>query len=277
MKALITGITGSLGKEVTKQLLAQNHQVFGVSRDELKQQQFPYKAHGLYVGDIRDYDRLLDIVQDCDPDIIYHFAALKHVDVLEKHPSESIKTNIFGSENVVRVQKQWQIKKIVMASTDKAVYPINVYGCSKNIAEKIVLGAKQSNVVCRYGNVLASRGSVIPNFVKSLRETGVVDITDMKMTRFWIRLEDAARFVIGSNSDTGLRIPPIKCCKLTDIVGVLAGLMGISKVHFNIVGLRPGEKIHESMVAAHEGEHLTSDNGEKFSTQELRQLLEAYI
>ena len=278
MRVLITGITGSLGKEVTKQLLAQKHQVFGVSRDELKQQQFPHEAHGLYIGDIRDYSRLLDIVQDCNPDMIFHFAALKHVDVLEKHPSESLKTNILGSENVIRVQKQWNIKKVVLSSTDKAVMPINVYGCSKNIAERIVIGASKNNVVCRYGNVLASRGSVVPIFIESLRKSRAVNITDMNMTRFWIKLEDAAKFVIKSALyETGLQIPPIKSASLVEIVECLAELMGIKKVYYNLVGLRPGEKIHEHMMAAHEGEELLSNTGVKFNNSELKNLLQEYL
>lgn len=274
MKILITGVTGTLGREVLSQLLSKTrHKIIGYSRDEQKQRTIPaHKRLTLYLGDVRDRARLVESSRDVD--LIFHFAALKCVDTLEENPEEAIATNVIGTENVLFAQRRNKIPRVVLSSTDKAAYPINAYGNTKALAEKLVLRNK-NNVVCRYGNVLASRGSVIPTFVKVIKQDGIVPITDHDMTRFFIRIEDAAAFVIksGFEKNGGLKIPQMKASLMTNVALAIGDLLGKSNVTFGEVGIRPGEKINECLRMAHEGDEVHSHTAEQFEHSELIDLL----
>ena len=276
MRILITGITGTLGKELLKRLV-NDFEIIGYSRCEYKQACLPYhKNLTLYVGDIRDRWRLIEASRACD--LIIHTAALKRVETLEAQPDEAIKTNINGTENVLKAQRIHNISKVVLVSTDKAVYPINAYGMSKAIAERLTL-RDHKNAVVRYANVLASRGSVIPMFVDQLRKNGCVHITHPDMTRMWITLDTAASFVVSValGSSTGLHIPKLKAAKIMDVASVVATLMGIKDYKTAFIGKRPGEKLHETMVASHEGDLMTSQNCEPYSRQELLEIIRPLV
>ncbi len=276
MNIFITGATGTLGREVISQLLEKtNHVLFGFSRDEQKQRTMPKTPRlTMILGDVRDRFRLTESTRNMD--LIMHFAALKCVDTLEENPEESIATNIYGTENVLYAQRMNKINRVSFTSTDKAVYPINVYGMSKGASERLVLRNK-NNVVARYGNVLNSRGSVIPEFIKSINETHIVGITDPEMTRFWITIQDAAKFVIESSfgRDGGLKIPSMKSSKVTDVAKTIADILD-KPIAYNTIGIRSGEKLHESLKALHEGEHITSESN-IFSLEELRALLKPIV
>lgn len=274
MKIFISGVSGSLGSEVCGQLLGQGvHSITGYSRDEHKQKQFMYRKDiQLYLGDIRDRDRLLEATRGAD--IIFHFAAFKHVDSAELQPEECIATNIRGTENILFCQRMNKVKRVVFTSTDKAVDPVNVYGCTKLIGERLVL-RNQNNVVCRYGNVLASNGSVIPLFVKTLKQEKKVYITDSTMTRFFIKLPDAASFVIekGLGERGGLYIPEMRACSIELLAESVASVMGIKGYGIINAGIRPGEKMHEALTSQHEDTQVRSDNSLHFSKKELAALI----
>lgn len=276
MNCFITGVTGTLGQTVTGMLLARGHTVIGYSRDEQKQRTIPqYEGLTLYLGDIRDRTRMFEAARGAD--IIFHFAALKCVDTLEKNPEEAIATNVIGTENVLYAQRALGIDRVVLASTDKAVYPINAYGNSKALAERLVL-RNPNNVVCRYGNVLGSRGSVLPMFVASLKSKEAhVEVTDKRMTRFWTTVDRAASFVIqsGFEQDGGLKIPPMQTASVVQLVDTVAEYLDVKAFSVNDVGIRPGEKIHECLIASHEaldGEAVFSDS-HKMSEEQLRVLV----
>lgn len=280
MKILITGITGTLGRAVLSDLLADpKHEVIGYSRDEKKQSEIPaHERLTLVLGDVRDPRRLIESSRSVD--LILHFAALKRVDTLEANPEESIQTNIEGTINVLGAQRANKIPRVVLSSTDKACLPINVYGYCKALAEKLVLRNK-NNVVVRYGNVLASRGSAIPGFIKSLEKTRSVDLTHKEMTRFFMQIEDAAAFVIDSSfkSMGGLHIyDKMKACKITDLVEVIADAVGTHKYSIKDIGMRPGEKLHENLVHEYERtQALDSRTAPQFTRTELKALVEQVL
>lgn len=276
MKILITGITGSLGSEVCKYLLTKTkHDIIGYSRDEQKQRLVkPNPRLTMILGDIRDKDRFLESSRGVD--LIFHFAALKCVDSLEENPEESIATNILGTQNILYAQRIHKIPRVVLTSTDKAAYPVNVYGMCKAISERLVL-RNSNNVVCRYGNVLASRGSVVPQFVQSIKEKGIINITDASMTRFWITLPEAAKFVIKSafSASGGLKIPKMKSYPVVDLGFVVARMLE-TKADINMIGIRPGEKIHETLKTEEEGEWITSED-QKYPEDELIKVLSPIV
>lgn len=286
MRVLITGITGSLGQEFSKLCLDNGHEVIGYSRCELKQSLIPERdGLTLYLGDVRDRVRLVEASRGVD--IIFHFAALKQVDTLERNVEEAIATNTYGTENVLNAQRTNSIKKIVLASTDKAVAPINAYGASKMLAERLVLRNK-SNLVCRYGNVLASRGSVIGKFYESLKNEKQVYITEDGMTRFWLTIKQAAEFIYsnGFGDATGVKTPEfIKCSPVKMLADAVANTLkrgwgGTQRVVY--IGNRGGEKLHEQLTGAFDGvkrgEELFSDNQHKrFSPGDLEEIIEPII
>jgi FlaA1/EpsC-like NDP-sugar epimerase len=276
MTALITGITGTLGTIVAERLLEDGSTVRGFSRDECKQAKIPrHERLTLYLGDVRDRDRLVEAARGVG--LIYHFAALKHVDQLEANPEEAVQTNILGTENVLHAQRMLGIPRIVLTSTDKAAYPVNAYGMSKGIAERLVL-RNPNNVVCRYGNVLASRGSVVEAFVRSLRDEKAVSVTDSQMTRFWITQEDAASFVLSAAAGGGgLKIPTMKMASVTQIAAAVASCMNIHSYQTRHVGVRPGEKLSECLRTEHEGEEVYSHRAARFTDDELFQLLKPIV
>lgn len=274
-KVLISGITGSLGTCVREKLLAKKtFHIFGLSRDEQKQRLIPpNKNLTLILGDVRDQTRVLESTRNID--LIFHFAALKCVDTLEDNPEESIRTNINGTENILYSQRINKIPRVILSSTDKACKPINVYGACKLLAEKLVLRNK-NNVVVRYGNVLASRGSVIGMFIKTIQEKGLVEITDVNMTRFFIRIEDAAEFVIESalEKSGGLKIFNMKSVNIIDLAYAVGELVGVRKPIIRVTGMRPGEKIHEDLVHEYERKDaLTSQTCSRYPKDELLKLL----
>jgi UDP-N-acetylglucosamine 4,6-dehydratase/5-epimerase len=257
---LITGGTGSLGKALINHLLNNSKcsRIAIYSRDELKQAQL--KSHfsnnprlRWFLGDIRDIDRLRRAMHGVD--FVVHAAALKQVDTGEYNPMEFIKTNVLGSQNVIEASIDTGVKKVIALSTDKASSPINLYGATKLTADKLFVAANNYSVaygtrfaVVRYGNVMGSRGSVIPFFRQLAQEGKPLPLTDFRMTRFWISIEQAIMFIMESfEIMTGgeLYVPRIPSMKLIDLAeAIVPGAKTIE------IGMRPGEKLHEEMVSA---------------------------
>jgi len=264
---LITGGTGSFGKMLTQTLLdrANLRRLIIFSRDELKQYEMEqsFSSHPkmsnlrFFIGDVRDRNRLDMALRGVD--FVIHAAALKHVPIAEYNPFECIKTNIFGAQNLAEAAIGCGVKKIIALSTDKAASPINLYGASKLASDKIfvaanALGGEQDFTcsVVRYGNVLGSRGSVVPFFNKLIADgTDHLPITDMRMTRFWITLRQGVDFVL-SNLDMmqggEIYIPKIPSMKVSDMARCLA-----PELELRETGIRPGEKLHEQMITRDDG------------------------
>lgn len=259
---LITGGTGSFGKEFVLTVLKKFKikKIIIFSRDELKQYEMAEKFKKFksklrfFIGDIRDKERL-DLAMN-GVDYVVHAAALKHVPIAEYNPMECIKTNINGAENIIQVCTKHKVKKIIALSTDKACSPINLYGATKLVSDKLFIAANNivggKNIkfsVVRYGNVFNSRGSIIPFFLKLLEDNKkIVPITNKKMTRFHITLNDGVNFVLKSFSRMSggeIFIPKIPSLKVTDIA---KAIMPDCKI--DIIGIRPGEKLHEMMFSS---------------------------
>ena len=263
---LITGGTGSFGKKCTEIILERYkpRKLIIFSRDELKQfemsQKFSDREHPClryFIGDVRDRDRLYRAFYGVD--YIIHAAALKQVPAAERNPLEAIRTNILGAENVINAAIDSGVKKVIALSTDKAANPVNLYGATKLCSDKLFIagnsyasGHLTRFQVVRYGNVIGSRGSVIP-FFKEMRKTGVIPITDPRMTRFWLTLEQGVDFVLKclDISDGGeLFVPKIQSMKITDLAMSLA-----TECRHVIIVIRPGEKIHEVMITEDDARH----------------------
>jgi UDP-N-acetylglucosamine 4,6-dehydratase len=257
---LITGGTGSLGKSLADYLLTETkvRRVAMLSRDELKQQNLRIQFGDdprlrWFLGDVRDLERLKRAFHGVD--YVIHAAALKQVDTGEYNPMEFIKTNVLGSQNVIDASIDAGVKRVVALSTDKASSPINLYGATKLTADKLFVAANNYSFtygtafsVVRYGNVMGSRGSVIPFFQEIASRGKPLPITDLRMTRFWISIESAVKFVIDSlEIMTGgeLYIPRIPSMKIVDLANAVA-----PGVKFEEIGMRPGEKLHEEMISA---------------------------
>lgn len=257
---LITGGTGSFGKAFLERVLTVHNpgRVVVFSRDELKQyemrEEFGEDDRVRYfLGDIRDRDRLHMAMRGVD--YVVHAAALKQVDTAEYNPMEFVKTNILGSENVIQASIDTGVKKVVALSTDKASSPANLYGATKLTADKLFISSNHYAVaggtrfsVVRYGNVMGSRGSVIPYF-RRLAESGeTLPITDLRMTRFWITLPQAVDFVIDSFGDMAggeLYVPRIPSMRVVDLAEAIAPNCPTREI-----GIRPGEKLHEEMISS---------------------------
>ncbi|WP_028116435.1 UDP-N-acetylglucosamine 4,6-dehydratase (inverting) [Ferrimonas senticii] len=257
---LITGGTGSFGKQFIKTILERYPQVKKIiifSRDELKQfelrQQYPAKEYPMlrfFIGDVRDRERMIEACEGVD--VIIHAAAIKQVDTAEYNPTECIRTNIDGAENVIRAALQCGVQDVVALSTDKACAPINLYGATKLASDKLftaannIKGSKEIRFsVVRYGNVMGSRGSVIPFFL-SKRADGVLPITHEEMTRFNISLQDGVNlvmFALGNHLGGEIFIPKIPSYRITDVATAVA-----PEAETPVVGIRPGEKLHEEMI-----------------------------
>lgn len=255
---LITGGTGSLGQALAPILLSKNIKKIKIySRDEYKQyvmfKKFEKYSDKLefFIGDVRDKDRLIKACNNID--CIIHAASIKHVPSCENNPMEAIKTNIFGSQNVIDAALKNMIKKVIGISTDKAVNPINFYGHTKAIMEKLFINANSfyTKFSCvRYGNVVGSRGSVIPFFQKLAKEGKKFPLTDKRMTRFWITLGQAADFVVNSLEKMQGReifIPKLPVMKITELAKAIK-----EDAEFEEIGIRPGEKIHETLIGYEE-------------------------
>lgn len=255
---LITGGTGSLGKSLIKRLKKDNHKIIVYSRDEGKQALLFGNDPSIIrvIGDIRDYDKLNITLQRHKPDYIIHTAALKRIDDMEFYPDECVKTNINGSENVARAALENKIQKCILVSTDKACQPINVYGSSKFIAERIFTNYDYNSdstifASVRYGNVIASRGSFIPLWIDMINNDEILKVTSEAMTRFLFTLDDAVEAVLGAleNSIGGeVFVPQINSYTLPTCIKAL-GEMVNKNPKTEVIGLRPGEKLHEDMLA----------------------------
>lgn len=262
---LITGGTGSFGNAVLKGFLDSDIAEIRIfSRDEKKQddmrKRFTNPKLKFYIGDVRDYQSILNATRGVD--YIFHAAALKQVPSCEFHPMEAVKTNVLGTENVLEAAIQNQVKRVVCLSTDKAVYPINAMGISKAMMEKVMV-AKSRNVdeaktvICgtRYGNVMASRGSVIPLFVEQIRADQPLTITDPNMTRFMMTLADAVDLVLyafkhGNNGDIFVQKAP--GATVETLARALTELVGKPEHQINIIGTRHGEKLFEALLSREE-------------------------
>jgi UDP-N-acetylglucosamine 4,6-dehydratase len=257
---LITGGTGSLGRSLVEYLLKQTkvRRIAIFSRDEVKQQnmRIQFKDDSRlrwFLGDIRDLDRLKLAFYGVD--FVVHTAALKQVDTGEYNPMEFIKTNILGSQNVIDASIYTGVKRVVALSTDKASSPINLYGATKLTADKLFVAANsysftQGSIFCvvRYGNVAGSRGSVIPFFQELAAQNSPIPITDLRMTRFWITVEAAIKFIINSfEIMTGgeLYVPKIPSMRIVDLARAVSPTSDLIEI-----GIRPGEKLHEEMISA---------------------------
>lgn len=273
---LVTGGTGSFGKAFVKTLLERHprlRRLVVFSRDELKQfemgQQFSDREHRClryFIGDVRDERRLRRALEGID--IVVHAAALKQVPTAEYNPFECIKTNVLGSQNLIEACLDANVRRVVALSTDKAAAPINLYGATKLCADKLFVAANNirgprevSFSVVRYGNVMGSRGSVIPFFLER-RKTGVLPITDPAMTRFNITLQDAVDMVLWSieNAWGGeILVPKIPSYRITDLARAIG-----PDCDYPVVGIRPGEKLHEEMITASDSHH-TVDLGRYYA------------
>lgn len=259
---LVTGGTGSFGSAFVRAVLenAQAKRIVVLSRDELKQYEMSMAlkaadrqgALRFFIGDVRDVDRLEMALKDVD--LIVHTAALKQVQTAEYNPFECIHTNVLGAENVVRAAIRTEVKKVIALSTDKAANPVNLYGASKLASDKIFIAANNLATVrgtqfslVRYGNVLGSRGSVVPLFRRLVAESaGEIPITDERMTRFWITIQQGVEFVVScfrSMKGGEIFVPKIPSMRITDLAEALAP--GVPR---RVIGIRPGEKLHETMI-----------------------------
>jgi len=256
---LITGGTGSFGKKCTETILkqAKPKKLIIFSRDELKQYEMAqtfsdrqYPCMRYFLGDVRDKERLNRAFSGVD--IVIHAAALKQVPAAEYNPFEAVKTNILGAQNIINVASDQGVKKVIALSTDKAANPINLYGATKLCSDKLFIAGnayvgKEASVfsVVRYGNVIGSRGSVIPFFLEK-RKKGILPITDPRMTRFWITLEQGVNFVLESLERMvggELYVPKLPSMNLMDLAKAIA-----PECRTETIGIRPGEKLHEVMI-----------------------------
>ena len=260
---LISGGTGSFGNAVLRRFLDSDLQEIRIlSRDEKKQddmrKHYNNQKLKFFIGDVRDYQSVLNAVRGVD--YIYHAAALKQVPSCEFHPLEAVKTNVLGTENVLEAAITCGVKRVVCLSTDKAVYPINAMGISKAMMEKVVVAKSRNSdstiiTVTRYGNVMASRGSVIPLFVDQIQAGNPITITDPNMTRFMMTLDDAVDLVLyafenGKPGDILVQKAPAATIEI--LATALTQMMGIPNHKINIIGTRHGEKLYEALLSREE-------------------------
>lgn len=272
---LISGGTGSFGQAFTEILFKhyKPKKLIIFSRDEFKQyemaKKFPSKSIRYFIGDVRDKERLITAFEGVD--YVVHAAALKHVPALEYNPTEAVKTNIDGANNIIHAALETKVKKVIALSSDKAVNPINLYGATKLVAEKLFLaanaygGKKVKFSIVRYGNVINSRGSVIELFLKLTKEKCNIPITSLNMTRFWITLTQAVNLVIEAFNTKGneIYIPKLPSMRMEDLAETIC-----PDKYWNCMGIRKGEKMHETL-----DEGYTSDTNTKWLTK--KQLMEA--
>ena len=260
-KILITGGTGSLGQALTHRLLQKNVKTIRIlSRNESKQIEMESKFNDdrlrFFLGDIRDKERLVRATEDID--YVFHAAALKHVPKIEYNPFEAIKTNVIGSQNVIDACLESNVKKVICIGTDKAVSPLNTYGATKLLMEKLFVTANNyldpkkhatKFIAVRYGNVLGSSGSVVPKFIEQIKNKKKITITDNQMTRFSITMNEALDFILkaaeyGQGSE--IFVPKIRAYTIFDIKKALIEILG--DCGEEIMGVRPGEKLHETLI-----------------------------
>ncbi|CAM4332383.1 polysaccharide biosynthesis protein [Paenibacillus tarimensis] len=263
-RILVTGGTGSWGYELIRQLLPQNpKEIIVFSRNESSQvamsRTFEDARLSFCIGDIRDREAMIKACEGVD--YVFHLAALKHVPVCEDQPYEALKTNVIGTQNVIEAAIAGKVKRVIYISTDKAANPSNFYGMTKAIGEKLIVYANllktSTKFVCvRGGNVLGTNGSVIHLFMDQIREKQEVRITDMRMTRFFLTLEDAIRLLFKASEESAggeIFVMAMPTCKISDLAEVLMDSLG-RKVAMVETGIRPGEKIHEILLTDYESQ-----------------------
>lgn len=288
MKALIIGGTGTLGRGLAREILRRDprNSVVVMSRCELKQKEMSREFSeprrlSFLLGDIRDGGVVDSCLVNGSYDVVFLTAALKHVDVLEENPEESIKTNVLGTLNVADAAVRAGVPRVVFSSTDKAVDPINVYGMCKGIAEKVLLRRNETQertrfLVYRWGNVVGSRGSVLQSFADTLAREGKAYITALDMTRFWIRIDDAIRFMLDTYQAAichEVLIPEIKAASVLEIVDAVARHLDVREYEPCITGVRRGEKLHEALKSGHSAGPMSSQDWPRYSAGELDEMV----
>ena len=275
-KILITGGTGSLGQALTKKLLKLDVNTIRIfSRNESKQvemeSKFNDKRLRYFLGDINDLPRLIKALEDVD--FVFHAAALKHVPKIEYNPFEAIKTNVIGSQNVIEACVANKVKKAICISTDKAVSPLNAYGATKRLMEKLFVSAnnyggikqhKTQFITARYGNVFGSSGSIIPKFLEQIKNERKITVTNKDMTRFSIRMDKALNFILDCTENgkpSEIYIPKMEAYTISDIVQAFQNLF--PNAEMETIGIRPGEKFHEVLISEEESRDAW-DLGDKF-------------
>ena len=280
---LITGGTGSFGKSFLKKIINYNCEIRIFSRDELKQNELRNEINNsklkFYLGDVRDEESVFKVTSGVD--YVFHAAALKQVPSCEFFPLEAVKTNVLGSKNLINCSVKSGVKKIVFLSTDKAVYPINAMGMSKALMEKTLISEtrnennlKTKMSIVRYGNVMFSRGSVIPLFLDQIKKNQEITITDKEMTRFLLSLDDAidlVLFAISSDDNGSIFIKKAPACKILNLAEVLLKIFN-TKNKIKIIGTRHGEKIHETLATSAEL-RVSQDHKEYFKVPSDKRLL----
>jgi UDP-glucose 4-epimerase len=274
---LIIGGTGSFGQAFLNRIIKSQFKKINIlSRDEKKQEDLRnfYKNSKIsfYIGDIRDKMSILEPMQNVD--YVFHAAALKQVPSCEFYPLEAIKTNVLGTQNVLDCAVVSKVKKLIVLSTDKAVYPINAMGMTKALMEKIIIAKSRTLkknetkvMITRYGNVLFSRGSVLPLFIKQIINKEKITVTDMNMTRFLMTLDDAinlVQFAIKEGENGNIYIPKTPGASIKTLVNALLSIYNYSKSKVSIIGIRHGEKINETLMSKEE-KFLSKDCGKYFA------------
>ena len=266
---LITGGTGSLGRALTKKLLDLNAKTIRIySRNESKQIEMEDDIKDdrlrFFIGDVRDFPRLCKAVEGAD--FVFHAAALKHVPKIEYNPFEAIKTNVVGSQNVIEASLSANVEKVVCVGTDKAVSPLNTYGATKLLAEKLFVSAnnyldkkkyRTKFFAVRYGNVLGSSGSVIPLFIKQIKSKQNITVTNSSMTRFSITMSEALDFILHAmkiSQGSEIFIPKLRSYSITDIKNALTEIL--KNTGEEEIGIRPGEKLHEVLINTDEMKYV---------------------
>ncbi|MFC7394376.1 polysaccharide biosynthesis protein [Scopulibacillus cellulosilyticus] len=266
---LITGGTGSWGYELVSQLLEKEPKEIRVfSRNEANQVEmertFANDKLKFIIGDIRDQDQLLKACEGVD--YVYHLAALKHVPVCEYQPYEALKTNVVGTQNVIEAAIYHKVKKVIYISTDKAANPINFYGMTKALGEKLIIHANllpsKTKFVCvRGGNVLGTNGSVVHVFKNQIKNQGMVGVTDLEMTRFFLTLEEAIKLLFKATDESQggeIFVMKMPTCRIADLAEVLIEESGKKDVQIKVTGIRPGEKVHEILLSENETQTAVS-------------------
>ncbi|WP_269409534.1 polysaccharide biosynthesis protein [Lentibacillus daqui] len=258
---LITGGTGSWGHELVKKLLPlQPKEIRIFSRNEFAQVKMkrafsdnPYLK--FVIGDVRDFEAVNEAVKNVD--YIFHLSALKHVPICEDQPSEALKTNVYGTQNIIKASLNQKVKKVIDVSTDKAVEPINFYGLTKAIGEKLIIQANQlsshTHFVCiRGGNVIGTNGSVIPFFQEQIANHHTVPLTSREMTRFFLTVSQAIDLLLYASEQAiggEIFVMKMKACRIIDLIYVLERHFAVKDIVINEIGIRPGEKLHEMLVS----------------------------
>lgn len=276
---LIIGGTGTLGVALLNELTKFDHNITVLSRDEQKHYRLKkiYPNVNFVIGDIKDIGSINPHFKGVDS--VFHVAALKHIDILENHIEESIKTNIIGTLNAIKCAQLNQVKNFMFSSTDKAVDPINVYGHCKAISEKLVLNAnKESNTnftVFRWGNIINSNGSALPFFIDKIKKGEEIPLTHINMSRFFLTIENAVGFILSKYEEPSNEVyvhPEMKAARIFDVIKVIAKMLD-KPYSIKLVGLRPGEKIDECLYSKYSGRFLDSKVCDQYTESELEELI----